>query len=323
MQRSPNWIMPRHNYNYTAIAKWLFRFVPGLMFLYRMLLFWTCELRFFAFQKDTWLNAVAMMLARQNIKQSVKNKELRSKLVPDYPIGCKRVIVSDDFLQTLEKPNVRLETGGIARATESGLVTREGVTVPADVIVFATGFQVGKVPMTVRGRGGVELDQFWEQRGGPEAYLGMSIPHFPNLLMCLGPSTGSGHNSALLTIEMQVNYICKMVRLTLDADLRSVEVRTDVFEHFNANIQRALSKSVWAAGCTSWYKSSEGHIFAAWPHTTVSYGWATLAPRLRDFVVDGKGAQARLPDAFSDTLAGRALELVLKATGLVRTFWAE
>jgi cation diffusion facilitator CzcD-associated flavoprotein CzcO len=217
------------------------------------------------------LARLGQQIARRHLRRQVRDPALRAKLVPDYPIGAKRVLFNDDYYPTLSRANVRLVTGGVARIEPEGVRTQDGELVPADVIVFATGFQATDflAPMAITGTGGRELREEW--RGGAHAYLGVTVSGFPNLFMLYGPNTNLGHNSILVMIEAQVGYILDAMRQMDERGHRRIDVKRTVMDEYNRALQRDLARSVWAADKQSWYKLADGTITNNWPHSTIRY----------------------------------------------------
>jgi len=272
-QRSANWLLPRRDRLYSPrlhrrMARW-----PALAKLrHDFQWFFFGELQLTPLMKQVrvvqWL---ATRKARAHLRRQVRDPALRERLVPDYPIGAKRVLFNDDYYPALNRPNVRLVTDGIERIDPDGVRTRSGERVAADVIVFATGFHATDflAPMTVTGRGGRDLREEW--KGGAHAYLGIAVSGFPNLFMLYGPNTNLGHNSILVMIEAQVAYVIEAMRRMDAQGLRRIDVRREVMDEYNRWLQAGLAKSVWAADKPSWYKLADGTIPNNWPHSTIRY----------------------------------------------------
>jgi cation diffusion facilitator CzcD-associated flavoprotein CzcO len=189
------------------------------------------------------------------------------KLTPRYRIGCKRILISDDFLPTFRRPNVDLITNSIARVKPSSIVTDDGAEHPVDTIVLATGFHPFHAADPLRGRDGVRLAERWSERR--EAYLGTTVTGYPNYFILLGPNTATGHTSALLYVEAQIGYIVDcLTRLQRDG-VGSFDVRPEAQAAFNADLRRRLSSTVWTTGgCGSWYLDADGGTSIIWPGYT-------------------------------------------------------
>jgi cation diffusion facilitator CzcD-associated flavoprotein CzcO len=272
-QRSANWLLPRKDRLYTPREQrrrirwpWLARLRHKAQW------FFFGELQLTPLMKQVrivqWL---ATRKSLWHLRSQVRDPALRAKLVPDYPIGAKRVLFNDDYYPTLGRDNVRLVTTSVERIEPDGVRTRDGELVPADVIVYATGFHATDflAPMNITGAGGRELGEEW--RGGAHAYLGVTVSGFPNLFMLYGPNTNLGHNSILVMIEAQVGYILDAIRQIDQRGLVRIDVKRAVMDEYNAGLQRDLAKSVWSADKQSWYKLADGTITNNWPHSTIRY----------------------------------------------------
>jgi len=290
-QRSANWVIPRRDRAYTRLEKWLFRRVPPLRWLHRAWIYWSFEWRFLAFAKDSRLGRKIAEAATKYMETHITDPALRRALTPDYPVGCKRILISDDYFQALARPNVAVVTSPIARIARDAVVTADGAAHAADTIVFGTGFQTLAflAPMRITGLGGRTLDDAW--REGAEAYLGIAVAGFPNLFLLYGPNTNLGHNSIIFMIECQVGYVLRCIQALRARDLAWLDVREEVMARYNAELQSALRDTAWAAGCTSWYKTASGKVINNWSGFTVAYWWRTRRP---DFAAFAARARADL-----------------------------
>ncbi len=274
-QRSPAYLKARDDRPYAPWQKTLFRRVPIAMRLHRGLIYARYEVRALAFTRMKSVMRLAVgkpfqrMLARE-----VGDAALRERLSPDYPIGCKRILLSDDYLSAFARPSVSLITDPIERITPTGIETRGGVQHEADVIIYGTGFAATAflAPMAIRGRGGLELNAAW--REGAEAWLGMTVPGFPNFFMLYGPNTNLGHNSIIYMLESQVEHIMRCRHAMQAAGAASVEVEAVPHERFNARLRRRLAGAVWQ-NCSSWYLDRHGRNSANWPGFTFGYRFLT------------------------------------------------
>jgi cation diffusion facilitator CzcD-associated flavoprotein CzcO len=282
-QRSANWMVPKNDRPYGEHEKRLYARFPALARLYRWWIYLTYESRFPVIRQNALLSRLATRMAEQNIREHVRDPALRRALVPDYPIGGKRILISDDYYQTLARENVEVVTTPIERVSEDAIVTRDGKSHPADVIILATGFESTSflVPMRVEGIGGRVLEEVW--RDGAEAYLGISVAGFPNFFMLYGPNTNLGHNSIIFMLECQVRYIMDCVRTLAARDLAYLDVRADAMQAYNQRLRASLERSVWAKTGKSWYKRADGRITNNWSGTTVAYWWWTRRADLRRY----------------------------------------
>jgi cation diffusion facilitator CzcD-associated flavoprotein CzcO len=214
----------------------------------------------------------------------VKDPALRAKLTPDYQIGCKRVLLSNEYYPALTRPNVEVVTSPINRITEAGVVDADGTERPADVLVLGTGFEVSGnlTRMRILGRDGTDLADHWKQHG-IGAHLGITVAGYPNLFLLVGPNTVLGHSSMVFMIEAQVRYVVQALRLLGRAS--SLEVREDVQERFVDDIEKRLGDTVWDSGCSSWYLDGQGRNSVIWPEFTVGYWRRTRRLNPSDFVL--------------------------------------
>jgi cation diffusion facilitator CzcD-associated flavoprotein CzcO/acetyl esterase/lipase len=218
--------------------------------------------------------ALPFRLASVALRRSqVPDPDLRARLTPDHPIGCKRILISSDYYPTLARPHVQLITEPITEVTATGVRTADGDEHPADVIILGTGFATSEflAPMKVFGAGGCELSEQW--RAGASAHLGIAVPGFPNLFLLYGPNTNLGSGSIVHMLECQIGYVRQAVEL-LRSGVRTLAVRPDVAARFDAEIQQRLARSVWT-GCRSWYRTASGRIVNNWPGTMREYGRRT------------------------------------------------
>lgn len=285
-QRSPPWILPRHDRPYGAGAKTLLGIAP-LRRLYRASLFWRRELTaLFGFTRVSRLTAAAESLARAHLKRAIPDPDLRRRLTPSYRLGCKRVLLSDDFYPALTRPDVSLVTQAIREVTPHSIVTADGAEHALDVLILATGFSPSGSfdRLALTGREGRTLAQAW--RDGADAFHGIALAGFPNLFLLLGPNTGLGHNSVLAMVEAQVEHVLGGLRWLRENPGRALEVRAAAQGAFRARIDARLSDSIWArGGCGSWYLDGAGRNRTLWPGTATSYRRGAGRLRRRDYAL--------------------------------------
>jgi cation diffusion facilitator CzcD-associated flavoprotein CzcO len=283
-QRTAPWIMPRPDKPISERAQWWFRHLPFTQRFVRSAIYWQLESRAIAFVVNPELMKYSMKFGLSYLERRVKDPALRTKLTPNYRLGCKRVLLSSDYYPALNQPNVEVVTSGIREVVADGIITEDGVHHAADAIICGTGFQVNDVgaPFDVTGIGGADLGARW-LRDGPEAYLGTSIADFPNFFMMAGPNTGLGHNSMIYMIESQVQYISDCLRELRRRDARTMNLRPDVQQAFNARLQENMRRSVWASGCHSWYQTKSGKVTAIWPGFSFSFRKRTRRVRAHEY----------------------------------------
>jgi cation diffusion facilitator CzcD-associated flavoprotein CzcO len=282
-QRSPTWLISKKDRAMTKLEKGLFRRFPRLAALHRKSIHWELEARFFAFRQDSFLSKLFEQVARWHLRRQVSNPELRKALTPGFPIGCKRVLLSDDYYPALQRENVELVTHGIERIEGNRIVTREGRTHEVDTLIFATGFEATSflAPIRFEGLGGRTLHEEWKD--GAEAYLGLAVPGFPNFYMLYGPNTNLGHNSIISMIECQTRYIVQCLEAMRERELLWLDVKPEAMRAFNTELRHTLSETVWAANCGSWYKTASGKITNNWSGFVTDYERLTRHPDWRAF----------------------------------------
>jgi cation diffusion facilitator CzcD-associated flavoprotein CzcO len=287
-QRTPAWVLPRLDKSTSAQMATIFRRLPLLQWLYRALIYARMESRAIAFTVNPKLMKRLEKMAHAYLETTVPDAELRAALTPDYTIGCKRVLISDDFYPAMNRQNVELVTSGISHVEADAIVTADGKRRPVDAIVYATGFRpTDWVPgMQILGRGGRDLTKEWRDAGAARAYYGITAEGFPNLFMLLGPNTGLGHNSIIFMIEAQTRYTMDCLNWLWSGQAQSVEVRKDVQCAFNDKLDDAMKRTVWMSGCKSWYLNADGTNSTIWPSFTLSYWWRTHSARKRDFLLE-------------------------------------
>ena len=271
LQRTPPWVLPRGNPRIPR--SWQRRFArhPGLLAIARQTVFSLYESFHVGFRHPAVMK-LAERRVRAHIARQVADPELRAKLIPDYRLGCKRVLGSDSWYPALTQANVDVVSAGIAEVTETGIVDADGVHHEVDTIIFGTGFHVTDMPFAerVRGRGGHSLAETWQ--GSPRAHLGMAVPGFPNLFMLLGPNTGLGHNSVLLMIEAQIAYLRKALSYRRQHGLSTLEATPAAHAEYIEAVDRGTHGSVWTAGgCLSWYVDATGRNSTLWPGSVRQY----------------------------------------------------
>jgi cation diffusion facilitator CzcD-associated flavoprotein CzcO len=277
-QRSAPWVMPRGDRPVGPLERWLRRYVPGYAWLRRRLIYWALELRGYGFVVNPAVLRAGERIALRFMEKQVRDPELRRKLVPSYRMGCKRVLLSDDYYPALQRENVELVTTPIAEFRERSIVTSDGREYPADAAIFATGFDAteGIGAARIYGRGGTELAAEWKD--GMAAYLGTTVAKFPNMFLIVGPNTGLGHNSMIEIMEAQYRYVCAAAELMRREHLRAIDVKPGVQAAFNADLQERLKGTIWNSGCKSWYLDKRGNNTTLWPGFTFVFRKLTKRP---------------------------------------------
>lgn len=268
-QRSPGWTIPKFDRKFTRFERVLLKYVPLLHDLDRRRIFWLFEFLSSALQRRARLNRPATFIfktaARLLMNTQIKDPALRRKLTPDYAVGCKRVLLSNEWLPALVAPNVELVTDGIREITPSGVVADDGKLREVDAIVYGTGFEATGflAPMRISGLNGQTLNERWQQ--GAEAYMGMTVSGFPNLFILYGPNTNLGAGSIIYMLEAQQKYVTQAVELLRRQRLRYIDVKPDVIGDYNAMLRRRNKEdSVYESGCRSWYITADGRNTVSW-----------------------------------------------------------
>jgi cation diffusion facilitator CzcD-associated flavoprotein CzcO len=272
-QRTPAWVLPKPDLRIGERAQKRFADHPWLQRTLRNALYWLMESRALGFTNTIpSMQLSAEKQARAFLEREVRDETLRAKLTPNYRIGCKRILISNDYYAALQRDNAAVVSEGIREIRAHSIVTSDGTEHFVDAIVYATGFQAAEsvAPFEIHGRAGRELNREW--RDGAEAYLGISISGFPNLFMLTGPNTGLGHNSMVFMIESQIQYVLDSLRQMRERKLGWVDVKSAIQRAYNEKLQIRLAKTVWATGgCVSWYKTSSGKNTTLWPGFTFEY----------------------------------------------------
>ena len=291
-QRSPGWTFPRTDFAYSERTKRLLERFPAIQRLDRASIIAFHELGAAAMTSKPWLLRAFRAIGRHQINRAIKDPELRRRATPTDEVGCKRVMVTDDWYPTLCKPNVELISDQIETVTATGIATTDGEERPADVLVLATGFQThGFVaPMEITGTGDRTLSREWA--GVPRAYLGLTVPGFPNMFLIYGPNTNGGTGSVIYTIEAGITHVIAALRELDRTGARSIEVRRDALEAFDEELQAALGRTVWHTGCTNWYVDANGNDPNQWPWLWRTYRRRTAQLDNHAYVL---GAPASLP----------------------------
>ena len=279
-QRSPGWTMPRMDFAYSERAKRAFARFPALQRLDRQANFAFHNFGALAMTGRSWLLPPFRAIGRRQINGAIEDPELRRAVTPTDEFGCKRVMLTDDWYPALARDNVALVTEPIGAITPDGVELASGAVRPADVIVLATGFAThGFVaPMEITGAGGKLLGDVWSEV--PRAYLGLSVPDFPNMFLIYGPNTNGGTGSVVYTIEAGVTHVIAALRELERMRCETIEVRPAAADAFDRELRAALRRTVWHAGCRNWYVDEQGNDPNQWPWLWSTYRrkTATLIP---------------------------------------------
>ena len=280
-QRSAAYVISKPDRAYSTLEHRILEKWPLTHTLDRARIYAANEARVLGFTSFQKAMELYKWLFRRQLTSQIQDPDLREKLTPDYPMGCKRILMSNDYYPALAQDNVEVIKHGIQAVDERGLIDSAGVHHGADVIIYGTGFRATEflTPIEIRGRDGRQLNDVW--RDGAEAYLGITVHGFPNLFMLYGPNTNLGHNSIIYMLESQFHYVLQCLEQLKQQPV--MEVRDDVQSEFNQRIQKQIRETVWEKGCNSWYKTESGKNTANWPGFTFDYRRRTRHLQLQDF----------------------------------------
>ena len=275
-QRTPGWVIPRGDRPYTAPERGLFKRWPVTQKISRGTIYLTREGLVVAMAHTPRLLPAAQLVAEAHLRRQVRDPALRAALRPAFSLGCKRLLLSNDWFPTLQRPNVELVTSAAAEIRPHSVVDATGREHECDVLIFGTGFTPTEPPIArhLRGVTGQTLAETWD--GSPRAHLGLTVHGFPNLFLMYGPNTNLGHSSIIYMLESQARYVVDAVRTLAGGGLAAVEVRADVEHAEVIDLQHRLASTVWnSGGCASWYLDRNGRNSVMWPTFTFRYRAAT------------------------------------------------
>ena len=299
-QRTAPWIMPRANRIYSPAQRLAFRAVPGYQRLRRGLTYASFDATSLAFCYAPGILDLLSRQASRHLRRQVRDPATRAAVTPQFHLGCKRILFSNDYYPALCRETVDLVTSPIAELRSAAAVTADGAVRPIDVLIVATGFRATDSPAAdlITGADGRTLGEQWREFG-QQAYKGSTVAGFPNLFSLIGPNTGTGNMSMIYMIESQLNYLLDAVRVMDRYQLTTIEVRAADQDRFNAGLARRMPRTVWATGCASWYQDARGRNTALWPDFAFRFRAMT-----RRFDVDAYRVTVR-DDAVGSTDFGR------------------
>jgi cation diffusion facilitator CzcD-associated flavoprotein CzcO len=270
IQRSPGWVVGKYDWT-PGLLERLISSIPPTMRAYHSAIWWWFEAKYpFVLRRNDWMRGLYERMWRARIRAIVKDPQKIAACMPDYRMGCARILLSSNWYPTLARPDVSVVRQAVTGMDATGVITADGRHVPADVVIWCTGFSATEYlsSLQVTGRGGLDLRTAWKD--GPEAYLGLATPGFPNLFMSYGPNTGSLTNSITSILEYQAAYIRQAVEQIARTG-RAYEIRQDEHDAFNDEIQRRMRKTVFSTGCPGWYATDSGKITTVWVGSHTEY----------------------------------------------------
>jgi cyclohexanone monooxygenase len=286
VQRSPTWILPKPDREYTAREKWLFAHVPFAKRIHRTRLWLRSESNISVIEDGSDKTQEFKAIALRLLEANVPDDELRRKLTPDHPLGCKRLVFASDYLQTLTQPHVEVVSSPARALRSRSLVTEDDTELGVDVVVCATGYAAADYlgQIDVAGEGGVSLREAWSD--GAYAYLGMAVPGFPNFFMLYGPNTNVGSNSVIFMLEAQARYIVRALRHMRRKRKSYVAVRRATMADFTAKIDRWMQGTVWLTRCSNYFRAANGRVVTQWPRSARAFWAMTRRFKPADYTFD-------------------------------------
>ncbi|MFZ1161778.1 flavin-containing monooxygenase [Mycobacterium sp.] len=286
VQRSPTWILPKPDRPYSARERWVFEHIPFAKKLYRTRLWLRSESNISVIEHGSERTQEFTAIAQRLLENSVPDEQLRRKLTPDHPMGCKRLVFSSDYLAALSQPHVEVLSSPARYLRERSLVMQDGTERDVDVVVCATGYAaadyLGEIEVT--GEGGVTLRDVW--RDGAHAYLGMAVPRFPNFFMLYGPNTNVGSNSVIFVLEAQARYVVRALRYLRRTRKTYVAVKPAAMASFMAKIDQWMQGTVWTTQCSNYFRAANGRVVTQWPRSARAFWGMTRRFKAADFVFD-------------------------------------
>jgi cation diffusion facilitator CzcD-associated flavoprotein CzcO len=289
-QRTPPWIMPKTDYAMPGWSKKLFKLVPGVQRLYRSAIYLIREIPALGFNGHPAIMKIGEGVAKRHMAKQLEDSALRRKVTPDYRMGCKRVLISNDYYPALTRDNVDVNTDGVREVRENSIVDNNGVEHEVDAIIYGTGFHVTDALeyLDITGIEGRSLSKEWAAEG-MRTHMGITVSGFPNLFFLLGPNTALGHNSVVFMIESQSKYVVDAIKLADSHDAAALDVRPAAQDKFQDEIQEKLVNGVWTqGGCTSWYLDAKGVNRTIWPGFTWRYWLDTRKVKASDYELSGR-----------------------------------
>ncbi|OBI78235.1 NAD(P)/FAD-dependent oxidoreductase [Mycobacterium sp. E740] len=298
VQRSPTWILPKPDRPYTERERWLFRHVPFAKKLYRARLWLRSESNISVIEHGSDKTQEFKSIALRTLEATVADEELRRKLTPDHPLGCKRLVFATDYLNTLTQSHVEVIDSPATRLRSRTLVTADGTELDVDAVLCATGYAAADYlgQIDVVGENGVSLRETWVD--GAHAYLGMAVPGYPNFFMLYGPNTNVGSNSVIFMLEAQAHYIVRALKYLRRRGRSYIAVRPQAMAEFLTKIDRWMSGTVWLTRCSNYFRAANGRVVTQWPRSARAFWHMTRRFKASDFAFE---PPARSPAGASET----------------------
>lgn len=286
VQRSPTWVLPKPDREYSEREKWVFAHIPLAKKIYRTRLWLRSESNISVIENGSDKTEEFKSIALRALEAAVTDDDLRTRLTPTHPFGCKRLVFATDYLQALTQPHVRVVSSPARALRSRSLITEDGTELDVDVVVCATGYAAADYlgQIEVRGTHGTLLSDTW--RDGAFAYLGMSVPGYPNFFMLYGPNTNVGSNSVIFMLEAQAHYLVRALRYMRRRNKSSIEVRSRVMTRFLDTIDTWMQGTVWLTRCSNYFRAANGRVVTQWPRSARAFWGLTRWFRPGDYIFD-------------------------------------
>ncbi|BBX17410.1 cyclohexanone monooxygenase [Mycolicibacterium duvalii] len=283
VQRSPTWVLPKPDRAYTEREKWLFAHVPLAKKFYRTRLWLRSESNISVIENGSDKTQEFRNIALNALDRAIPDEGLRQRLTPDHPLGCKRLVFATDYLQTLAAPHVEVISSAARALRSRSLVTEDGTELDVDVVLCATGYAAADYlgQIDVVGAGGASLRTTWQD--GAFAYLGMTVPGYPNFFMLYGPNTNVGSNSVIFILEAQAHYIVRALKHLRRRNRTYIEVRPEVTTRYLDKIDRWMQGTVWLTRCSNYFRAANGRVVTQWPRSARDFWTRTRFFRPGDY----------------------------------------
>ncbi|HET6733867.1 flavin-containing monooxygenase [Mycobacterium sp.] len=293
VQRSPTWILPKPDRPYTEREKWVFAHIPFAKKVYRTRLWLRSESNISVIENGSDKTQEFKGIALRALESTVDDEELRRKLTPEHPFGCKRLVFATDYLRALTQPHVEVVSSPARTLRARSLVTEDGSELAVDVVLCATGYAAADYlgQIEVSGEGGATLHDTW--RDGAYAYLGMAVPGFPNFFMLYGPNTNVGSNSVIFMLEAQAHYIVRALKYMRRKRNSYIAVRPATMAQFIAKIDEWMKGTVWLTRCSNYFRAPNGRVVTQWPRSARSFWTLTRRFRPADYTFDAATSPAK------------------------------
>ena len=286
VQRSPTWIMPKPDRPYTQREKWVFTHVPFAKKIYRTRLWLRSESNISVIEDGSDKTQEFKGIALRALESTVSDEQLRRRLTPDHPFGCKRLVFATDYLRTLTQPHVEVVSSPARSLRARTLVAEDGTEMEVDVVVCATGYAAADYlgQIDVAGEDGATLREKWAE--GAYAYLGMAVPDVPNFFMLYGPNTNVGSNSVIFMLEAQARYIVRALKYMRRRRKTYIAVRPQAMAAFIAKIDEWMEGTVWLTRCSNYFRAANGRVVTQWPRSALAFWGATRRFRPANYTFD-------------------------------------